>query len=108
MKKAIVIGCQVNGLGVIRSLGLKGFQIIAMSYDGTDFGHASKYVYEKLKIPHPRIEEKEFVDFLIQNSHKWKDVLTQKMSNLNIGAITVTHWIQLLFHRWYKFFTFTL
>src|SRR5579885_2784419 len=75
MKKAIVIGCHVCGLGVIRSLGLKGFQIIAMSYDGTDFGHHSKYVYERAKIPHPRIEEKDFIDFLIKNSYKWEGAL---------------------------------
>ena len=75
MKRAIVIGCDVNGLGVIRSLGLKGFQIIAMSYNRTDFGQASKYVYEKIKIPHPRTEEKEFIEFLVKNSHKWKGAL---------------------------------
>lgn len=75
MKKAIVIGCHVCGLGVIRSLGLMGFQIIAMSYDRTDFGHASKYVYERVKIPHPRIEEKEFIDFLIKNSYRWSEAL---------------------------------
>jgi len=75
MKKAIVIGCGVNGLGIIRSLGLKGLQIVAMSYDKTDFAQASKYVHERAKIPHPRIEEKGFVDFLIRNSHKWKDAL---------------------------------
>jgi hypothetical protein len=63
MKKAIVIGCHVNGLGVIRSLGLKGSQIIAMSYDGTDFGHTSKYVYERVKIPHLRIQERILLTF---------------------------------------------
>jgi predicted ATP-grasp superfamily ATP-dependent carboligase len=75
MKKAIVIGCHVCGLGVIRSLGLKGFQITAMSYDRTDFGHASKYVYERVEIPHPRVEEKDFIDFLIKNSYKWNGAL---------------------------------
>ena len=80
MKKAIVIGCRVNGFGVIRSLGLKNFQIIAMSYDKTDFGHASKYVYERVKIPHPRREEREFVNFLIKNSYKWKDSCNADMS----------------------------
>lgn len=75
MKKAIVIGCHVGGLGIIRSLGLKDFQIIAMSYDATEFGHTSKYVYERVKIPHPRIEQKDFVDFLIKNSYRWNGAL---------------------------------
>lgn len=75
MKKAIVIGCHINGLGVIRSLALENFQITAMYYDKTDFAQASKYVHEKVKIPHPRTEEKEFVGFLIKNSHRWKGSL---------------------------------
>lgn len=75
MKRAIVIGCKVSGIGVIRSLGVEGFKIVALYYDRTDFAHASRYVYEKTKIPNPRTEEKEFVDFLIRNSGKWKDAL---------------------------------
>jgi len=63
----------VCGLGVIRSLGLKDFQIIAMSYDETDFSQISKHVYERVKIPHPCIEEKKFIDFLIRNSYRWNE-----------------------------------
>ena len=66
MKEAIVIGCNVNGLGVIRSLGLKNFRITALYYDRLDFAHASKYVFEKIIIPNPGAEEEKFVDFLIR------------------------------------------
>jgi len=75
MKKAIVIGYGVSSLGVIRSLGLKGFQITAMYCDKADFSHTSKYVYERVKIPHPRIEEREFIGILIKNSYKWEGSL---------------------------------
>lgn len=49
-----------------------GVQVIALYYDRTDFGQASKYVHERVKIPHPLAEEECFIDFLIKNSHKWK------------------------------------
>lgn len=75
MRKAIVIGYGVSNLGVIRSLGLKGFQIMAMYYDKTDFSHTSKYVNERVKIPHPRIEETEFIGILLKNSYKWEGSL---------------------------------
>jgi len=75
MKKAIVIGCGASSLGVIRSLGLKGFQIIALYYDNTDFGHVSKYVYESVRVPHPREEEKDFIEILLKNSDRWKGAL---------------------------------
>jgi|SRR3989304_7659240 len=89
MKKAIVIGCHVNGLGVIRSLGLKQFQIIAMFYNKMiDFAHTSKYVHERVKIPHPRKEEKEFIGFLIQNSGKWGDALICETNDDALVAVS--------------------
>lgn len=89
MKKAIVIGCHVNGLGVIRSLGLKQFQIIAMFYNQLiDFAYTSKYVHERVKIPHPRKEEKEFIGLLIQNSSKWKDALIIETNDDALIAIS--------------------
>ena len=75
MKKAIVIGYGVSSLGVIRSLGLKGFQITAMYYEKADFSHTSKYVCESVKIPHPRIEEREFIEILLKIAHKWEGSL---------------------------------
>ncbi len=75
MKKAIVIGCGIGGLGVIRSLGIKGLRVIALYYDNTDFAQVSKYVHESAKIPHPLKEEKEFVNLLVSNSNKWNGAL---------------------------------
>ncbi len=72
MKKAIVIGCYIGGLGVMRSLREMGFHIIALSYHNMDFGYSSNYAHERSKVPHPSTEEKEFVDFLIKNSDKWR------------------------------------
>jgi len=70
MKKAIVIGYGVSSLGVIRSLGLKGFQLIALYYDKTDFSHVSKFVDQKVRVPHPRKED-EFIEILLKNSDRW-------------------------------------
>lgn len=75
MKKAIVIGCHTNGLGVIRSLALENFQITAMYYDERDYGRFSKYVYERVTVPHPLREEKKFVEFLVENSRRWEGAL---------------------------------
>jgi predicted ATP-grasp superfamily ATP-dependent carboligase len=77
MKKhnAIVIGCYVGGIGVIRSLANKGINIIALSYEKVDFAHRSKYVNEWYRIPHPRTNEKEFIDFLLSKSSLWKDAV---------------------------------
>jgi predicted ATP-grasp superfamily ATP-dependent carboligase len=73
--KVLVVGCHTGGLGVFRGLGDKNIYIVAMTYDKADFGYTSRYVSEVVNIPHPRIEEKKFIDFLISNSHKWKDAL---------------------------------
>ena len=74
MRKAIVIGCHVNGLGVIRSLSWKNFHIVALFYDEkVDFSHVSSLVNERMKAPHPRTHEKEFVDFLMENASRLRE-----------------------------------
>lgn len=88
MKKAMVIGCHTNGLGVIRSLALENFHIIAMHCDPTEFAHASKHVHEKVRIPHPRAEEKRFIEFLIANSDKWKDALVIETNDEALIAVS--------------------
>ena len=76
MNKAIVIGCHVNGLGVIRSLALKNIHVIALHYDKTaDFAQTSCHVSESVESPHPGKEEKEFIDFLLRNSDRWKNAI---------------------------------
>ncbi|GAJ20502.1 unnamed protein product, partial [marine sediment metagenome] len=59
-------------LGVIRALGNKKIHIVAMPYGKSDFAQVSKYVSEKVTVPHPRLEEEQFIDFLISNSNRWK------------------------------------
>lgn len=89
MRKAIIIGCHVNALGVIRSLSWKNFHIVAMFYDEkVHFAHTSKLVHEKVKIPHPGIQEKEFIDFLIQNFQRWKDALIIETNDDALIAIS--------------------
>lgn len=71
-KTVIVIGCYVGGIGVIRSFANKPVKIIALSYEKLDFAHRSKYVKEWYRIPHPRENENEFIDFLVKYGEKWK------------------------------------
>lgn len=88
MKKAVVIGCHTNGLGVIRSLALENFHIIAMHYDPTEFAHTSRHVHEKVRIPHPYAEEKRFIEFLIANSDKWKNALLIETNDEALIAVS--------------------
>ncbi len=119
MRKAIVIGYGAASLGVIRSLGLKGFQIMAMYYDKADFSHTSKYVYERVKIPHPRIEEREFISaapettFIIFSPHgmgpnySGSHLLTEVLRRLGMVVMPVkdsrsifTHLSKYIWPRW--------
>ena len=50
---AVVLGCDVNGLGVIRSLGEKNIPIIALDHNPYAIGFHSKFVSENLVCPHP-------------------------------------------------------
>ena len=76
MRQAIVIGCHVCGFGVIRSLALQGFRIVAMHYDAfADFAQSSRYVAERAQVPHPRQHEQAFIDILLRNTGRWGGAL---------------------------------
>ncbi len=86
--KVLVIGCHVSGLAVIRALGMRNIHVVAMSYEKTDFGNVSKYVSERIMIPHPRLEASSFIDFLIGNSHRWLGALI--IDTDDNGAVTIS------------------
>ena len=75
MQTIIVIGSYVMGYGVIRSFANKPVNIIALSYENVDFAHRSKYVAEWYKVPHPRKNEKEFIDFLLEKAQEWNGAI---------------------------------
>lgn len=84
----LVVGCHVSGYGVIRGLGGKNIRIVAMVYGKTDFGDVSRYVSEVVNIPHPRKEDKKFINFLISNAHKWHGALI--IDTDDDGAVTIS------------------
>jgi len=85
---ALVVGSHVSGLAVIRALGAKGIKTIALTYENSDFGNVSKYVSEKVTIPHPRMDEENFIDFLIGNAHRWNGGLI--IDTDDNGAVTIS------------------
>ena len=61
---ALVMNCWVSGLGVIRSLGVKGVPVLALDPDPLAIGLYSKYA-RKIICPDPLGSEETFVEFLI-------------------------------------------
>ena len=62
---ALVLNSQVNGLGVIRSLGMKGVSVLALDPDPLAVGMHSKYVKGRVVCPEPLHQEEAFVNLLI-------------------------------------------
>jgi predicted ATP-grasp superfamily ATP-dependent carboligase len=62
---AFVMGCNITGLSVIRSLGTKGIPIIGLDKDKNQLGLYSKYCNKNIA-PDPFLEEKEYIDFLVE------------------------------------------
>jgi len=71
--KAIVFGCYVNGLSIIRSLGRKGIPVVAVDYDKNTIGLYSKYAHESIIAPDPKVSSEKFLSFLFDNANKWKN-----------------------------------
>jgi predicted ATP-grasp superfamily ATP-dependent carboligase len=68
---AVVLGLYETGLGVGRSLGRKGINVIGLDFK-KDIGFYSRYI-KALLCPHPLKEEKQFVEFLLSIAKKQKE-----------------------------------
>jgi D-aspartate ligase len=67
LKPAIVLGSHVMGLAVIRALAVMGVPIVVLVYDEReDMGYVSKYVTERISVPHPEKSEGQFIDVLVK------------------------------------------
>ncbi len=71
MIPAIVLSSHNIGLAVIRALGTKGVPVIVVYYDGKDMGYVSKYVTERVQVPHPGRNEEQFIDALINHADRF-------------------------------------
>jgi predicted ATP-grasp superfamily ATP-dependent carboligase len=65
MKPAVVLSAHVMGLAVVRGLGSAGVPVVVGSYDERDMGTVSRYVRERISLPHPQSEEAGFVAKLL-------------------------------------------
>lgn len=61
----IVFGSDINGLGVIRSLGRKKIPVLALDFNPKDVGMFSKYA-KKMICPNINKSEGQFIDFLLE------------------------------------------
>ena len=86
--KVIVLGCHVGGLGVIRALGPHHCRIIAATYNKTDFAYVSRYVSERICLPHPRYEEEDFVDYLLEKGPEWNGSLILESEDVAAVALS--------------------
>jgi len=88
MKPAIVLSTHTMGLGVIRSLGMMGVPIIAMYYDSRDMGFCSRYVRERIPVPHPEQQEDQFLDLLIALGHRLGDSILLPVSDAALSTLS--------------------
>ncbi len=69
MTKCIVVGTHVAGLGVIRSLGEMGVEVVALHYLPSEMGHLSRHVRQRARVAHPEAHVDRFMDFLVAARH---------------------------------------
>jgi predicted ATP-grasp superfamily ATP-dependent carboligase len=69
---AIILGGRIMGLAAIRSLAKRGINTILIYHDSKDFATHSKYLSEKIKLPHPENHEEDFISKILDLSEKYK------------------------------------
>ncbi|MEW6416537.1 MAG: hypothetical protein AB1480_00230 [Nitrospirota bacterium] len=62
---AVVLGCGINGLGMIRSLGRENIPIFALDPDPNAIGMYSRFISKGIVCPDPLHSESDLIDFLM-------------------------------------------
>jgi predicted ATP-grasp superfamily ATP-dependent carboligase len=88
MRPAVVIGTHTMGLGVIRSLGMRGVPIFAVHYDEKDMGYTSKYVTENYRSPHPGESDELFVEWLEDNTDLFANCILFPVSDAALSTLS--------------------
>lgn len=70
MKPALVLSAHTMGLGVIRALGMMGVPVVAFTYNDKDMGTVSRYVTERIRVPHPEQHEEAFIATLVGQAER--------------------------------------
>ncbi|MFQ5638056.1 MAG: ATP-grasp domain-containing protein [bacterium] len=55
-----------SAIAIIRSLGRKGYRVVAADSDPQSLGFKSRYVHEKVVYPAPELNPQAFVDFMLE------------------------------------------
>jgi D-aspartate ligase len=88
MKKALVVGCHVMGLGVVRALHLKGIPTVALHYERTDLAHWSRYPSERVRVPNPDTQAEAFIEFLIDHADRWGGSLVVPTNDASAATVS--------------------
>ena len=88
MVPVFVLSTHVTGLAIIRSLGLMNVPIIAIYYENRDMGYVSKFVQEKLFVPHPEQNEDQFIELLLKCSKKFGRCLLIPADDTTLLAVS--------------------
>ncbi len=83
---AYVLGGNLAGLTVIRSLGRAGIPVVAVVSSDKDRVHLSRYVSETIHLPDAAEEPEEYVDLLLAMAHKGSGVLIPT-TDQSVGAV---------------------
>ncbi len=88
MTAAVILTSHTIGLGVIRSLGKMGVPIMVFYYEPSDFGYLSKYVYKKIRAPHPEKFEQQFIELLVSHAPRTERLLLIPVDDATVLTVS--------------------
>jgi hypothetical protein len=81
----LVLTGNVPALGVIRGLGEQGVPVALAYYNDHDMAHASRHVVESFRTSHPVVDERAFVDQIIERGRRWRGALLVPTADEKMG-----------------------
>jgi len=88
MQPAIVLSSHTMGLGLIRALGQKGVPSVVFYHEKRDMGYVSKYVQERIYVPHPEKSQEEFIAALLEHATRFQGCPMFPTSDAALSAVS--------------------
>ncbi len=84
----LVVSGHTMALAVVRALGENGIPVAVLHYDARDTAQSSRYAVADIKIPHPLVDERAFVEAIVRQARRFGRPVLMPASDESVVAIS--------------------
>jgi predicted ATP-grasp superfamily ATP-dependent carboligase len=88
MAPVVVLSGHLAAMGTIRCLGVAKLPVVNVYYADSDFSHTSRHVTHRIRSPHPEVDERGFVQVLVDCARRFGRCLLVPANDATLGVVS--------------------